>query len=181
MFTLHCINSILIILLMSICISVLLVWISIKMLKPYPHSQLWVSIPLLSFMGQYTLTVIYGSVYPYSHLWVSICLLSFMDQYTLTLIYGSVYPYSHLWVSIPLLSFMGQYNSVRLSAQNLSVLKAPRYAFKNLITSATTDHIQAQNFHFEYPLLCILYLQYTLFSLYFKFFILKFHSITACI
>ena len=34
MFTLHCINSIFIILLMSICISVLLVWISIKMFKP---------------------------------------------------------------------------------------------------------------------------------------------------
>ena len=33
-FTLHCINSILIVLLMSICISVLLVRISIKMFKP---------------------------------------------------------------------------------------------------------------------------------------------------
>ena len=144
---------------------------------PYAHifySHLWVSIPLLSVMGQYTITLIffYGSVNPHSHLWVSIPLLSF---------YGSVYPYSHLWASISLLSFMGQYNNVRSSAQNLSVLKAPRYAFKNFITSATTDHIQAQNFHLEYPLLCILHLQYTLFSLYFKFFILKFHSITACI
>ena len=33
-FTLHCINSILVILLMSICISVLLVWLSITMFKP---------------------------------------------------------------------------------------------------------------------------------------------------
>ena len=43
-FTLHCINSIFIILLMSICISVLLVWISIKMFKP----RLW---PLQSCGG----------------------------------------------------------------------------------------------------------------------------------
>ena len=38
-FTLHCINSIFIILLMSICISVLLVWISIKMFKPHDEGR----------------------------------------------------------------------------------------------------------------------------------------------
>ena len=35
LFTIHCKNSILIVLLMSICITVLLVWISVNMFKPY--------------------------------------------------------------------------------------------------------------------------------------------------
>ena len=42
-FILHCINSTLIILLMSICISVLLVWISIKMFKPWLTNYLFLA------------------------------------------------------------------------------------------------------------------------------------------